>query len=180
MGRNKSDVQELSDPVRRNLHPLLTWDPQSPPIYYDLRDPFMPENIEFLNLNRPHNTIDLAQLVFQPTSDFLRISHPRLPWYIDIRRKQPNGVTIYDVFEQMHEQLHEQIQDKHFYNEDLNEVDRTQLAFTFNSRVVGNQMLHAGGILKVDFLGDKCVFEGLVRGPRGIWELRTTRLHPLA
>ena len=66
----------------------------------------------------------------------------------------------------MHQQLHQQIQDKRFYNEDLNEVDRTHLTFAFHSRVVGNRMLHARGILKVDFLGDMCVFKRLVRGER--------------
>ena len=64
-------------------------------------------------------------------------------------------------------QLHE-IQDKHFYNENLNEVDRSLLTFTFNSWVAGNRILLARRILKVDFLGDKCVFEVLLRGARGI------------
>ncbi|KAF5309888.1 hypothetical protein D9619_010193 [Psilocybe cf. subviscida] len=31
------------------------------------------------------------------------------------------------------------------------------------------------GVLQVDFLGEKCVFEGLVRGPKGMWEIKTRK-----
>ncbi|KIM34906.1 hypothetical protein M413DRAFT_380614 [Hebeloma cylindrosporum] len=179
LGRSKSDVQEYSDPTPRNLHPLLLWDPKAPPIYFNLRngDPFTSSsNIHFLKLNRPHNHIDLAQLVCQPSADFLRLSHPRLPWYIDVFPKHPNGVTVGDIFERIHRQLHVPIQDNHFFNEELNEVDRSHLTFAFQDRVGDNPVLRAAGIFRVDFLGDKCVFEGLVRGQRGVWEMKMSRV----
>jgi hypothetical protein len=101
-----------------------------------------------------------------------------LPWYIDIQQIHLNGITVRDIFEQMHAQLHMQIQDKDFFNEELNEVDRSYLTNAFNSRVGSNPRLHAAGILRVDFLGDKCVFEGLVRGARGVWEMKMSRPQP--
>ncbi|KIM49913.1 hypothetical protein M413DRAFT_15656 [Hebeloma cylindrosporum] len=205
IGRSKSDVREFSDPIRRQIHPLLLWDPQSPPIYFDLRDDpneihFLhlnrphnhidldqlsppiyfdlrddPNEIHFLHLNRPHNHIDLDQLVTQPSSSSLRLSHPRLPWYIDVVQVFPNGITVRDIFEQIHQQLHAPIQDHHFFTEELNEMDRSRLTHAFQRRVGDDLSLHEAGILRIDFLGDKCVFEGLVRGTRGMWEMKTTR-----
>lgn len=31
------------------------------------------------------------------------------------------------------------------------------------------------GVLQVDFLGEKVIFEGLTRGRNGMWEMRTRR-----
>ena len=51
----------------RQLQPHLLLEPQSRPIYFDLRnDSFLPGHIHFVDLNRPHNGIGLAQLTCQP------------------------------------------------------------------------------------------------------------------
>jgi len=60
-----------------------------------------------------------------------------------------------------------QTQDKHFFNEELN---RSHLTNAFNSRVGSSPPLYAAGTLRVGFLGHKCVFEGLVKGARGVWD----------
>jgi len=78
----------------------------------------------------------------------------------------------------MHLQLHTPIQDKHFFNEELNELDRAFLTSAFESRVANNPTLRGRGVLRLDFLGDKYAFEGLVRGARGVWEMKTTRSQP--
>ncbi|PPQ83252.1 hypothetical protein CVT26_015042, partial [Gymnopilus dilepis] len=137
---NKSwtTVKEWSDPVRRSLHPLLAHDPANPPIYYDLRSPtFDPRDVSFLNLpsRRAANQIDFAQLALQPSSAFMRIFHPKLPWYIDVSQSHPNGVTVFDVLGQMHAQLHASIHPRHFWNEELGEAERGVLTRTFQERV---------------------------------------------
>jgi hypothetical protein len=175
VGRSRSTVKEWNDPVRRNLHPLLEYNPNRPPIYYDLRDePFIPSDAEFLNLpdRREGNKIDFAQLALQPTCSFMRIYHQRLPWYIDIQQTHPNGVTVYDIFNQMNVQLHASIHGRHFWNEDLGESDRNTITVAFQNRVKDEVMI-SRGILQVDFLGKKFVFQGLVRGTKGMWEMKT-------
>ncbi|KAF8888724.1 hypothetical protein CPB84DRAFT_1733144 [Gymnopilus junonius] len=172
---------EWNDPVRRHLHPLLTYDPSNPPIYYDLRiTTFDPRDVEFLNLpgHRLANHIDFAQLAVQPTCAFMRLSHPRFPWYIDITQSHPNGVTVFDILSQMHAQLHTSIHPRHFWNEELGEQERAALTKTFQERVKGAPELVQRGVLQVDFLGEKCVFEGLVRGQKGVWELKLGREQP--
>ncbi|KAF8960502.1 hypothetical protein BDZ97DRAFT_1833170 [Flammula alnicola] len=160
MLKPKSDVIEWSDPGRREIHPLLIYRPTYPPIYYDLREePFAPEVVEFLTLDRPHNDIDFAQLACQPGFAFLRLFHPRLPWYIDVHQSHPNGVTIFDIFSQMTAQLHTPIHGRHYWNEALSATDRE---CRMNTHLIPN------GVLQVDFLGDKSVFQGLSRGPRGL------------
>ena len=167
---------EYADPIRRTLHPLLLYSPNHPPVYHDLRDhPLTLEYIEFRNLQRDHNDIDFAQLVLQPSFSFLRLFHPRLPWYIDIQQSHPNGVTVYDVFSQMNQQLHQPIQGKHFWNEDLAESDRSSISAAFQARCKGDPRKIASGVLRVDFLGKKPIFEGLSRSSKGLWEIKTAK-----
>ena len=157
-------VTEYVDPIRRTLHPLLLHIPNQPPVYHDLRDnPLALEYIDFRNLQRDHNDIDFAQLVLQPSSPFMRLFHPRLPWYIDIQQSHPNGVTVYDVFSQMNQQLHLPIQGKHYWNEDLGESDRSSISAAYQARCNGDTKRMTTGVLRVDFLGKKFIFEGLTR-----------------
>src|SRR6266542_292383 len=164
---------EYTDPIRRTLHPLLHFTHNSPPVYHNLLEsPFHTSSIEFLNLSRPHNEIDFAQLACQPSTSFLRLVHPRLPWYIDIHQVHPNGVTVLDLLAQMHVQLHAQIQPRHFYNEELTDADRAEITKAFHARCKGDTLVMAKGILQVDFLGHKVVFEGLSRATKGLWEIK--------
>ncbi|KAF8148081.1 hypothetical protein B0H34DRAFT_738223 [Crassisporium funariophilum] len=179
VGKSRSDVKEFVDPVRRDLHPLLQYQPNHPPIYHDMREhPFSPEYIEFLNLHRPANEIDFAQLCIQPTSSFMRLYHPRLPWYIDIHQSHPNGVTVYDIFSQINRQLHTPIHGRHYWNEELGDSERAGISSAFQERCRGDPGMVSLGVMQVDFLGKKCVFEGLVRGAKGLWEIKTGKVQP--
>jgi hypothetical protein len=176
VGRSRSDVQEYSDPTRRILHPLLQYTPSHPPIYHDLRDnPLRPNTLEFLNLQRPHNDIDYAQLATQPPSSVMRIYHPLLPWYIDVQQSHTNGITVFDVLTQIWQQLHTAISGKHYWNEELGEQERAALAKAFWGRSRGAQDEVARGIMRVDFLGGKVVLMGFVRGKNGMWEMKTRK-----
>jgi len=106
----------------------------------------------------------------------MRLFHPRLPWYIDIQQSHPNGVTVYDIFSQMNQQLHQPIQSKHYWNEDLGELDRSSISDAYQARCKGDLRLLATGVLKVDFLGKKPIFEGLTRASKGLWEIKTAKV----
>jgi len=178
VGRPRSDVQDYTDHVRRTLHPLLLHSQTQPPVYHDLRDnPLALEYIDFRNLHRDHNDIDFAQLALQPSHPVMRLFHPRLPWYIDIQQSHPNGVTIYDIFSQMNQQLHFPIQGKHYWTEELSDADRTAISAAYQSRCKGDPRQCSIGVLRVDFLGKRPIFEGLARGSRGLWEIKTSKFY---
>ena len=166
-------IIEHVDMVRRILHPLLLYTSSAPPVYHNLLEiPFHPSSIDFSNLNRPHNEIDFAQLAFQPTASFVRLYHPRFPWYIDIQQVHPNGITVLDVLRQMHDQLHQPIHGRHFWNEEFTAQDRAAITQAFQRRCRGDRDLIQRGVVQLDFLGPRVVFEGLVRGPKGHWEIK--------
>lgn len=108
----------------------------------------------------------------------MRIFHPRLPWYIDVEENHPNGITVYDVVTQVHRQLFTQVSNRHFYNEDLDDSDRTALSKAFAARTRGEPELINRGIMRIDFLGidKKFIWLGLLRGRNGLWEMKTKRV----
>uniref|UniRef100_A0A8H8CEV6 DUF6699 domain-containing protein n=1 Tax=Psilocybe cubensis TaxID=181762 RepID=A0A8H8CEV6_PSICU len=215
LGRSRSTVKEFHDPIRRQIHPLFDLTDVSPALSFSLRAPpnphsLSPPNLKFFRLSRPHNPIDLLQLATRPATPFMRLMHPKLPWYIDIHESRPNGVLVGDVLEQMHRQLHVSIRGRHYWNDVLGPEERREIARAFEERVraygegegmtpeerereerersvwadgawggvqakgrerVGEVVKR--GIIQVDFLGKKFWFEGLVRGPRGVWEIKT-------
>jgi len=163
--------------VRRVLHPLLLYKTPNPPILHDLREnPLAPDTVEFPLLQRRHNDLDFAQLATHPPTHTLRLYHPRLPWYIDINQSHPNGVTVFDILTQMYEQLMQQITGRHYWNEDLEDVDRARLGTAFQERCNGDRGLIAAGVRRVDFLERRLLFEGLVRGRNGMWEIKASKI----
>jgi hypothetical protein len=176
LSKNRTEIADYVDPIKRTLHPLLLFTQSAPPIYQNLHEtPFHSSSVEFLNLRRPHNHIDLAQLACQPSAAVIRLFHLRLPWYIDVYQVHPNGITVGDVLQQIHHQLHTQIHPRHFYNEALTDADRAEITKVFQARCGSDPALIGRGVLQIDYLGDKVVFEGLVRAPKGLWELKLSR-----
>ncbi|KAF9052164.1 hypothetical protein BJ165DRAFT_1340180 [Panaeolus papilionaceus] len=105
----------------------------------------------------------------------MRLFHPKLPWYIDIVARHTNGITVVDLFEQMHRQLHTPILGRHFWNDELGQEERGEITRAFVRRCRGEVEKVRKGVVQLDFLGRKVVFEGLVRGPKGIWEMKMGR-----
>ncbi|KAJ7810748.1 hypothetical protein B0H14DRAFT_3480283 [Mycena olivaceomarginata] len=87
----------------------------------------------------------------------LRFYHPRLPWYVDVRAAQPNGVLVADVLHQLHAALHRPIRAHDFANRALSAADREA---------------HHG---RVDFMGPDVILQGFVEGKNGMWLMKTTR-----
>ncbi len=142
-------------------------------MYWNLRIPPQPGYVEFMKLNRAYNNIDMVQLATSPPADQMRLYHPRLPWYIDVFKTAPNGITIQDVLMAIYNQLVSQIHQRHYYNEELDDAHRGVLSAAFSDRCGNRRSESERGILQVDFLADKFVLFGLVKGKNGMWELKT-------
>ncbi|KAM6494721.1 hypothetical protein JOM56_009344 [Amanita muscaria] len=173
LGKNPSDVPEFTDPVKRTLNTLLLFKATESAMYWNLRRSPTVGEVEFNRLDRTFNRIDLLQLATSPPADQMRLCHPKLPWYIDVFKTHPNGITIGDLLHTIHSQLSTQIRPRHYYNEELDDVHRGVLYAAYSHRCEGRRELAERGILQVDFLADKYVLLGLVKGKNGMWEMKT-------
>lgn len=173
LGRHRSDVPEYTDPVKRTLNALLLFKPGEPAMYWNLRYPPGVDYIDFMKLNRPYNRIDMVQLATSPPANQMRLYHPRLPWYIDVFMREPNGITIGDILLTIHGQLSTQIHQRHYYNEEVDDAHRGVLSAAFGDRCGNRREEMEKGVLQVDFLADKYVLLGLMKGKNGMWEMKT-------
>lgn len=160
------------EPYYSWFNPLIRYNNlSSHPIEYDLRLDPTQNDIQFLNLPRAANELDMLQLVTNPPALGLFLSHPRLPWLIVVKATHPNGVTINDVLTQIYENLQTPIDGRDYYNSELDSSDREEITTAFNYR---NSCNTGGeGIKRVDFLGLHVRFLGLKWGKNGTWEMKT-------
>ncbi|KAJ7588096.1 hypothetical protein C8J56DRAFT_785645 [Mycena floridula] len=169
------DLSDYSDSTRRSPNPLLAYTGSSsiPALLHDLRqDPFV--FIQFPAMGRQHNTLDYAQQATNPPTNFMRLYHPKFPWYIDIEQSHPNGVTVHDVLGQLYLQMLKLITPRHFYNQVLGEGDRHQINNAFRQRCSGHPELITRGVVQVDFFAieGKFMWLGLAKGKNGMWEIK--------
>jgi len=57
----------------------------------------------------------------------MKLSHDRLPWYIEVRASNADGVTFYDLFVQIQTVLSSRIKNSDFYNSEITEEEREAL-----------------------------------------------------
>ncbi|KAG6867679.1 hypothetical protein C0993_012487 [Termitomyces sp. T159_Od127] len=160
--------------ILRNQRP--TKSVKDPWIIYDLR--FFPDEqtLSFPILRHIYNPSHLSLPATNPPVERMRLYHPLLPWYIDVRQSQPNGVTVEDVIMQVFWELQRQIISMHYYNKELDPDTRLRIAEAFERRTQGNDEERVKGIKRIDYLEDQVVFIGLVRTDEGLWEMKTRRL----
>ncbi|KAG6895038.1 hypothetical protein C0992_003426 [Termitomyces sp. T32_za158] len=169
--RPKTSVAEFKDPIQRTICKTLSY-LSDLRVVYDLR--FIPDKntLCFPTLRPADDDTRFTQVATDPPVDHMRLFHPLLPWYIDVRQSQPNGVTVQDVFVQMFSQLRLQISEDHYLNTELEHGEK--IAMAFERRTQGNKKEWAKGMKRVDYLEDNIVFVGLVRTDKGLWEMKTT------
>lgn len=167
---------ESPDPMKRSVHALLLYSSNRPPLNMDIRYPPFSgtENTLFNFLGRSFNQIDLLQLATAPAAPFMRLYHPRYPWYIDVRPSNPNGVTVHDILTALHTNFTMPIRDTHYWNEEVTSQDKAGLNMAYRARCRNDQELLRRGILRCDFLGAYHFLrlQGLVRGRMGMWEMK--------
>ncbi|KAL4262732.1 DUF6699 domain-containing protein [Pleurotus pulmonarius] len=171
LSRIDSEVKEQTDSVRRKIHPLLRHATINGLHSMQANVLSLTSTLTLPSSTRPANPLDLYQLACTPPTDFIRITHQLLPWYIDVYQTQPNGITIGDILLQVSEQLTEPISARHFWNEALSASDRASLTQAFKERC-GNDMSEISlGVKKVDFLVGWMYLIGFTRKSSGMWEM---------
>ncbi|RDB16364.1 hypothetical protein Hypma_002736 [Hypsizygus marmoreus] len=143
------------------LHPAL-WFHSA--INYDLRIPPVPR-FEF-EYETPATT---------PPSTSLVLYHPLLPWTISVTREEMSSVTIYDVILQIWQQLDIEVQDSEWISLGLGLSNKREILNMLSERYSsdGEGSRVSTGLRRADFLGNNVIFEGLVQGIDGMWEMKT-------
>ncbi|TEB36912.1 hypothetical protein FA13DRAFT_1592078, partial [Coprinellus micaceus] len=122
---------------------------------------------------------DGTQLATEPPAEWMRLYHPSLPWYIDVERdsESERGITVRDMLTQMHRQLMIPVMESDVWNEDMTKEGRKLVAQGPRRRAGraadGGLIFEGYGAVRLDFLGNEYIFEGLVARRSGIWEIKT-------
>ncbi|KDQ56148.1 hypothetical protein JAAARDRAFT_158883 [Jaapia argillacea MUCL 33604] len=107
----------------------------------------------------------------------MRLYHPLLPWYIDIRPNSGPGCVLGNLFAAIYVKLRKEIGKSDFYNNGLDDEEREEIidAWFLRCGLEGGEA-KAYAVRRVDFLKDQVIFEGLVKGKNGTWEMKTRSL----
>ncbi|KAF8124576.1 hypothetical protein EV363DRAFT_1403141 [Boletus edulis] len=174
MFRNKSTIMRplngVIDSAKLDLHPFLRYSKSRPLTIYDLRRE--PLTLMFRDLERPPLANDMDLAVTRPPTQYMRIYHPRLAWYIDIRANGAPYISLADFFQQLFAALNKPISKFDYYNNELDDEDRNILTHIYLDRC-RSQEEKQEGVKRVDFLRGKIEWMGLVAGKNGMWRLKT-------
>jgi hypothetical protein len=140
---------------------------------YDLRLPI--HTLAFRDVLRDIVDSDLSRFACEPPLPYMRLIHPRLPWYIDVHASNPTGVNFRDLFQTIWDNLRCPIQKADFWNDELTDLDRDKISRAWKVRCNGDAFERSNGVRRVDFLRRHVVFEGLVKGRNGTWEMKTRK-----
>lgn len=162
------------DNGHHRLHELIRHSSSEPPVTWDLRTP--PQTVSFRAVQRDVVSSDLMRFTCEPPAATMRLVHPRLPWYIDIVASNPTGVTLYDLFYAIWASLRIPIAQRDFWNEEMGGKDRDKISNAWRERCGMDETERASGVRRVDYLRRDVIFEGLVKGRNGTWEMRTRKL----
>lgn len=158
------------DSAKLDLHPFLRYSKSRPITIYDIRRE--PLTLVFRELDRPPFADDMDHSVTHPPTQYMRIYHSRLPWYIDIRANGASYISLADFFQQLFAALNKQVSKHDFYNNELDDEDRDVLTRTYLDRC-RNKDEKMEGVRRVDFLRGRFEWMGLVPGKNGMWRLKT-------
>ncbi|KAI0290159.1 hypothetical protein BC826DRAFT_913641 [Russula brevipes] len=106
----------------------------------------------------------------------MKLFHPRLPWFIEVRTENGVGVTFHDLLVHIQSVLFSRIKNSDFYNSELTQDQREKISRAWKERCQYNQGEMNQGVKKVDYLMRDCIFVGLVRGRDGMWEIKTKKV----
>lgn len=81
-----------------------------------------------------------------------------------------------DLFTSIWSTLRWPIQKSDYWNDELNDADRDKVRHAWSTRCNGNAAEQMAGVRRVDFLRRHVMFEGLVKGRNGMWEMKTKKV----
>jgi hypothetical protein len=174
MFRSKSNTARpldgVVDSAKLDLHPYLRYSKSRPTTIYDLRGE--PLTLMFRELGRPPLADDMDHSVTRPATQYMRIYHPRLPWYIEIRANGAPYISLANFFQQLFAAMNKPISKHDFYNNELDDEDRDLLTHAYLGRCRSEEE-KMEGVKRVDFLRGKSEWMGLMPGKNGMWRLKT-------
>jgi len=165
-----SHLAAVVDSAKLDLHPFLRYSKSRPMTIYDLRSE--PLTLVFRELGRPPLATDMDHSVSRPPTQHMRIYHPSLPWYIDIRANGAPYISLADFFQQLFAELSQPISKSDFYTYELDGGDRDVLTRSYIERCRSEDE-KMEGVKRVDFLRGKFEWMGLAQGKNGMWRLKT-------
>ncbi|KII85872.1 hypothetical protein PLICRDRAFT_299652 [Plicaturopsis crispa FD-325 SS-3] len=175
--RRISSLTDYSMGLRPTLHAHIHYNNSRPPVVFDLRAPPRPENIYFSFTRRTPTMSDLTtRLACEPPVPFMRLYHERLPWYIDVGTANSAGVTLMDIFWAMHTSLMRQIREEDLGNAEVTGHLRRKIEAAYFVRCGSSESMRMEGVKRIDFLRKRVLFEGISKGKRGMWEMKTKSL----
>ncbi|KAI0353910.1 hypothetical protein OH77DRAFT_1406291 [Trametes cingulata] len=158
---------------RVTLHPYIRYNSSKPPMHYDLRR--SANTLRFRALEHAISQWDLTRFACEPPVQHMRLFHAALPWYIDVEvNANPSGVTLYDLFLAIQNHMLSPIEYGDFYNNEMNNDVRDQIAIAWADRCRSEEE-RSRGVCKVDYLMGKYIMEGLQKGKDGLWEIKTRK-----
>ncbi|KZP17080.1 hypothetical protein FIBSPDRAFT_35555 [Athelia psychrophila] len=166
--------RSVGDSSYHRLHEFIRHASSEPPVTWDLRTP--PAALAFRDVRREIMASDLMRFACEPPVPAMRLLHPRLPWYIDVAASNPTGVTLWDLFAAMWTALRLPIAQRDFWNEEMRGKERDKIASAWRERCGNDEGERASGVKRVDYLRRDVIFEGLVKGRNGNWEMKTRKL----
>ncbi|KAI0765865.1 hypothetical protein BD413DRAFT_481826 [Trametes elegans] len=156
------------------LNAYIRYTSSRPPMHLDLRR--SPNTLKFRALDHPLSRWDLTRFACEPPLPHMRLFHAQLPWYIDVDLgTNPAGVTLFDVFSAIHMCMMTPIVFGDFYNNEMSNDLRDQIAAAWAERCTSAEERNRG-VRRVDFLMGKVVMEGIQKGRDGLWEIKTRKI----
>ncbi|KAH8110103.1 hypothetical protein DFH11DRAFT_1623600 [Phellopilus nigrolimitatus] len=151
--------------------PALHWtlDAKAASCSWDVRRP--PETYIVLPDQRHLTYLELQEGALNPPPLRLRLTHPLLPWTVHVAAGPGEVITIAHLLWSLHAALDRPVRQGDFWNPDISEDDRKVIHGAWMARCGGDQAVAAQGVKRVDYLGDRYVFEGLKRTAES-WEMK--------
>jgi len=155
------------------LHPYIRYSSAVAEMLYDLRD--SPLTIVFRRLDRDINEWDLTRFACEPPQCRMTLCSQYFPWYIDVEATNPVGVTLKDLFSAIYVSMMQTISNDDFYNNEMDQGLRERIGQAWAARCGTDSEERARGVKRVDYLMERTVMEGLVKGRDGLWEMKVKR-----
>jgi len=156
-------------------HWSIDYSSSSPKCIWDVRMP--PEALEVQPDGRPHSYLELQEAATDPPTNHMFLTHPLLPWMIDVSSVPGSVITVSHLLTQIYFELQRSVMESDFWNDGLDEEDRKQIHLAWWQRCAGDREEASRGLRRVDYLLDTFYFLGIVKKGDGEWELKIKR-HP--
>ncbi|KZP14163.1 hypothetical protein FIBSPDRAFT_868539 [Athelia psychrophila] len=147
MQRSSSSV---GDGGHHRLHKFIRHSSSKPPITWDLRT--QPRTLTFRDVQRETVSSDLMRFACEPPVLTMRLIH------------RCRGTLTLPITQ------------RDFWNEEMGGKEREKIASAWRERCGIDAGERASGVRRVDYLRRDVIFEGLVKGRNGTWEMKTRKL----